>query len=249
VITDPSFYVVAIPAVILLGLGKGGFAGLGSTALPLLALSISPVQGAAILLPLMLVQDAAGMWAFRHAWDGWILKLMLPGAAFGTWAGYMLASRVSTDAVLLALGTISILFALYRLWSERGGRITAPANAPGWTGVLAGAASGFTSQVALQGGPPFQMWVLPRKLPRDVMVGTSAIFFGVINYYKLPAFWALGQFSVENLKTSAVLLPVAILATFAGVRLVRMVEAERFYTIIYLLMIAVGSRLVWKALG
>jgi hypothetical protein len=67
VISDPLFYLAAIPAVTLLGLGKGGFIGVGSISLPLLALAISPLQGAAILLPLMIVQDAVGVWAFRHS--------------------------------------------------------------------------------------------------------------------------------------------------------------------------------------
>jgi len=65
----------------------------------------------------------------------------------------------------------------------------------------------------------------------------------------VPAYWALGQFSAENLTTAAVLLPLAIAATAAGVRLVRRVDAERFYTLIYLLLVLVGLRLAWTGLA
>ncbi len=82
---------------------------------------------------------------------------------------------------------------------------------------MCGIASGFTSQVAHAGQPPFQVWVLPRKLPRDVLVGTTAIFFAAVNWIKVPAYWALGQFSHENLVTAGLLMPVAILSTLAGV--------------------------------
>ena len=69
-IAEPSFYAAAIPAVILMGLSKGGFAGLGLLALPLMALVASPVQAAAIMLPILLVQDVVTVWAFRRTWSG-----------------------------------------------------------------------------------------------------------------------------------------------------------------------------------
>ncbi|MDO8408570.1 MAG: sulfite exporter TauE/SafE family protein [Phenylobacterium sp.] len=246
-LNDPIFYALAIPAVILLGLAKGGFAGVGAIALPLMALAISPVKAAAILLPVLIVQDVVGVWAFRRSWDRSILALMIPSAAVGIILGYLLAAQVSATTILAVLGAISIVFAIHRLWLARGGRIQAPSNAPVALGALLGAASGFTSQIAHAGQPPFQMWVLPKGLPPAVLVGTTAIFFAVINWLKVPAYLALGQFTAENLATAAALTPVAIVSTLAGVWLVRRIKPERFYTAIYLLMIAVGAQLLWKA--
>jgi uncharacterized protein len=247
VLTDPIFYALAVPGVILMGLAKGGFAGVGAMAMPLMALAVSPVQAAAILLPILIVQDVVGVWAFRREWDRGVLALMIPSAAAGIALGWLLAARVSATAVLAALGAISIIFAVHRLWSSRGDRIVAPRNAAWPVGAALGVAAGFTSQIAHAGQPPFQMWVLPKNLPPPVLVGTTAIFFAVVNWLKVPAYAALGQFTPENLLTAAVLAPVAIASTFAGVWLVRRVEAGRFYTIIYVLMIAVGAQLLWKA--
>ena len=243
------FFALAIPAVILLGLSKGGFVGLGALSLPLLALAISPVRAAAILLPILIVQDVVGVWAFRKSWDGHILAWMLPGSMIGIALAYMFAARVSEAAVLGVVGAISILFGAYRLWTDRRGAISAPAQSPGWVGTLAGIASGFTSQIAHAGQPPFQIWVLPKRLPRDVLVGTTAIFFATTNWLKVPAYWALGQFSRANLLAAATLLPVAIASTFAGVWLVRRVSPARFYTAIYALMVLVGVKLVWDAVA
>jgi uncharacterized membrane protein YfcA len=80
-----------------------------------------------------------------------------------------------------------------------------------------------------------------------VLVGTTAIFFAATNWLKVPAYWALGQFSRENMLAAATLLPVAIASTFAGVWLVRRVSPARFYTAIYALMILVGIKLAWDA--
>lgn len=114
---DLGFYALAIPAVVLLGLSKGGFAGLGALSLPLMALAMSPVRAAAILLPILIVQDVVGVWAFRKTWDGAVLAATLPGSAAGIALGYWLAAAVSVNAVMGVLGGLSILFGLYRLRS------------------------------------------------------------------------------------------------------------------------------------
>ena len=122
-----SFYALAVPAVVLLGLSKGGFVGLGALALPLLALAISPVRGAAILLPILLLQDVVGVWAFRRSWDGFVLGWMLPGSIIGIALAGLFAARVSESAVLGVVGAISLLFGAYRLWIDRRGAIAAAA--------------------------------------------------------------------------------------------------------------------------
>jgi len=242
------FYALAVPAVILLGLSKGGFAGLGALSLPVLAMTVSPVRAAAMLLPILIVQDVVSVWAFRRDWDGYVLAWMLPGAVIGIVLAYLFAAHVDPDAVLGLVGAISIVFGLYRLWlARRDGEVRA-VKSPGWVGTLAGVVSGFTSQIAHAGQPPFQMWVLPRRLERDVLVGTTAIFFAATNWLKVPAYWALGQFTPANLTAAALLMPVAIASTFAGVWLVRRVSPARFYNAIYVLMIVVGVKLAWDAL-
>jgi len=251
-LTDPLFYAVAVPAVILLGLAKGGFAGIGVVAVPLMALVISPVLAAAITLPILLAQDVVSVWSFRRTWDRGLLVLMLPAAAVGVFVGWLLAARVSVAAVELSIGVISIAFSLQRLWAERAVKAAEAVEAGPdrplmglGLGALCGAIAGFTSQVAHAGGPPFQIYVLPRRLPRDVFIGTSAIFFATVNWMKVPAYVALGQFTPQVLTTAAVLLPLALASTWAGVWLVRRVPAEGFYRVIYLLLIAVGAKLAW----
>lgn len=247
---DAAFYLFAIPAVLLIGLGKGGFAGLAALGTPLLAIGMGdPVRAAAVLLPILIAQDVVGVAAFRRTWDRTVLAAMLPGAVVGIALGWLLAARISSEAVMAAMGAISILFGAYRLWAERGGRIAASSRSPLWVGSLFGLVTGFTSQIAHAGGPPFQMWVMPRRLPRDVFVGTTAIFFAVVNWIKVPAYVALGQFTLDNAAATAVLLPFAVLASLAGVRLVRRVSGERLYRIVYALMIVAGAKLLLDGLG
>jgi uncharacterized membrane protein YfcA len=175
---------------------------------------------------------------------GWTL----PGAIAGTFLGWLLASSVSVWVVEAAVGIIAVAFGINRLLALRGTTIGVSKEQPEALGLFWGGVSGFTSQVALAGGPPFQIWAMSRNLPRDVFVGTSALFFAAINWFKVPAFFALGQFTAHNAALTGIFLPLAIASTFAGVWLVRRVSHERFLLAINLLMVAVGLKLLWSAL-
>jgi len=240
--------ICAVVAVVISGMGKGGFAGLGGLSMPIMMLANPPVESAAVMLPILIVQDAVGVWSFRRSWDAGVLKVMVPGMTLGVVLGYVFSRSVSEKAVLLVVGAVSLLFGVQRLWAERGGRTTLPSNSPRWVGVGFGTFSGFVSHIAHAGAPPFQMWVLPRKLDRDVLVGTTAIAFAYMNWIKVPAYAALGQFSRANLLHSAWLAPVALASTWAGVQLVRRIDAARFYRLIYCLMMVVGAKLTWDGL-
>jgi uncharacterized membrane protein YfcA len=247
-LTNIHFLIVAILAVILVGLAKGGLSGLGALGTPLIALVIPPVPAAAILLPILISQDVVSIWSFRKSWDGWIIGWMLPGAIVGILIGWWFAAMLREDAVMAALGTITLGFGLYRLWIERGGRVVAPSRSPGWVGTLFGVGLGFASEIAHAGGPPFQMWVAPRKLPHATFVGTGAILFGIVNWVKVPAYIALGAFTRETLIVSAALLPLATLSTLAGVWVIRRISGRAFYTIAYILMVGLGGHLIWQAM-
>jgi uncharacterized protein len=244
---ETQFYLVAIMVVVLYGLSKGGFSGLGSLGVPILSLVTSPVRAAAIVLPILIVQDWVSVWAFRRDYSLRNLVILTPSAVIGVTLGWLLAARVSEDAVRLAIGLISMAFVVYMLIRDRLGR--APVEKPGVpSGILWGSLSGFTSFVSHAGVPPFQVYVMPQYLEPRVFAGTATIFFAAVNLLKLPGYFLLGQLSPDNLVTSAWLLPVAVLSTFAGVWLVRRVSPERFYTAILALTFLIGVKLTYDAI-
>jgi uncharacterized protein len=243
---DMEFYLAAVPAVIVLGLSKGGFTGLSSLAMPMMSLVISPVRAAAIVLPVLIVQDWVSVWAFRRDFSPRNLLILIPSSLIGVAAGWLLAAHVSEDAVRLAVGVISIAFVFYMLIRDRLG--LAPVATPGVPGgLLWGSLAGFTSFISHAGAPPFQVYVMPQNLKPRVFAGTSTMFFAAVNLLKLPPYLLLGQFSRGNLAVSAVLIPLAIVSTFAGVWLVRRVAADRFYAIILVLTFLIGVKLTYDA--
>lgn len=249
-ITEPLFYALAIPAVIALGISKGGFSGLGTIAAPLIALAVPPIQAVAVLIPILLVQDAVTVWAYRKTWDANILKIMIPGQVVGVLIAWAFAAYVADSVIRLVVGAIAILFC-FNQWfglARRAAEQTPKTTSNPVAGAVAGAFSGFTSFVASSGAPPFQVYVIPKKLPKEVFVGTFSIFFASGNAMKVAPYFMLGQFSPELLKTAAVLLPLAVAANLAGVWLVRRTPVELFYRIIYVLIFLIGCELIRQGL-
>ncbi|MDP4594061.1 MAG: sulfite exporter TauE/SafE family protein [Beijerinckiaceae bacterium] len=246
-ITDFTFYMVAIPAVLLMGLGKGGFAGVGILGLPLLSLVIPPLQAIAIILPILMVQDIVSVWAFRKDFSRINLLILMPGSALGMIIGYFTAATVSDAGVMIMVGVISVIFVAHSLL-RRSAKDMAPAE-PSWVkGNFWGTFSGFTSFIANAGAPPYQVYMIPLKLPPKEFAGTGALYFAILNYIKFFAFMHLGQVSAPNLATSAALFPLAIVATMGGVWLVKRMPLQAFYRIIYALTLAIGLRLIWSGL-
>lgn len=243
-ITDPWFYVAAAPAIAIVGLSKGGFlSGLAILGVPLLALVISPVQAAGIMLPILVSMDAIGIWAYRKSFDLANLKVLAPATVIGIAIGWATAAYVSEAHVRLIVGIIACAFTLdywFGLRPQTSGQ--APNRV---TGTLAATVAGFTSFVSHAGSPPVQMFLLPQRLPAMIYAGTMACLFGWINLVKVLPYFLLGQFSAENLSTTAVLLPLAPLAMLAGIWLVRRVPQEPFYRIAYGCLFAVSLKLIW----
>jgi len=243
-ITDPWFYTAAVPAVLLVGLSKGGFAGgLGILGVPMMALVISPLQAAGILLPILIVMDMVGVMAYRKNFHVRNLAIMVPAAAFGILVAAMTASYVTDSLVRLLIGTIAVAFALDH-WIGR--RASAdPKSVSQLKGSAWGAVGGFTSFVAHAGGPPFQIYMLPQKLDKRLYVGTSVMFFTAVNLIKVPPYALLGQFEITNLSTSLVLMPLAPLGMWMGIRALNLIPEGPFYRFAYAALFLVGAKLLW----
>lgn len=242
-ITDPGFYAVAVPAVLMMGLSKSGFgAGFGALAVPLMALSVPVPQAAAIMLPLLAIMDAFGLAQLWRQRDRALIRLLVPAGLLGTVVGTLLFGWLSAATVAGLVGALTLAFLAIRRFFPA--RADAPPP-PRWLGWVLGATSGFTSFVAHAGGPPVGFYVMPLKLPPVVFAATMSVFFAAINASKwLPYAW-LGLIDGRNMGTALVLAPLAPVGVWLGVALVRRVPASLFYRLFKLGMLLTGLKLLW----
>jgi uncharacterized membrane protein YfcA len=245
-ITDPAFYAVAIPAVLLVGVSKSGFgAGFGALGVPLMALAVPVPQAAAIMLPLLLVMDALGLKALWRERDAELLRLLLPAGLLGTVIGTLLFGWLSAKTVAALVGGITLVFlAIRTIWPPRADAPRPPAA----VGFFFATVSGFTSFVAHAGGPPIGFYMLPLRLSPVRFTATMAVFFAAINASKwIPYAW-LGLIDWTNMATAAVLIPVAPLGVWFGVRVVRHIPQTLFYRIFSAGMLLTGCKLLYDGL-
>jgi len=242
-ITDPFFYAVAVPAVLLLGISKSGFgAGFGSLAVPIMALAVSVPQAAAILMPVLLLMDILGMAAFRKDFNMKLVKFLVPCGLVGTVVGALLFRALDARTVAGIVGIFTLFFLAQRLLFPP--RPDSPPP-PRWLGGVLAVTSGFTSFVAHAGGPPLSAYVIPLRLSPVLFTATMAFFFFAINLSKwIPYAW-LGLLDVRNMATSLALLPLAPIGVAIGVRLARTISQLLFYRLLYSGMLLTGCKLVW----
>ncbi|MGB2891641.1 MAG: sulfite exporter TauE/SafE family protein [Albidovulum sp.] len=241
-----EFWVLGCLAAVLVGLSKGGLPVVGMLAVPVLALAISPVAAAGLLLPVYVASDLIGLYAYRRAFDRRVLSILAPAAVLGVGFGWMTAASVPDRLVAGIVGAIGVAFALTLLLGRRpenAGR--GPARVG--PGIFWGAITGYTSFVSHAGGPPYQVYVLPLGLEKTVFAGTATVFFAFVNAVKLIPYWALGQFSAANLKAAAILSLPAVAAVLAGVWLVRVLPERLFFRLVTWALLAVSLKHLWDA--
>jgi uncharacterized protein len=243
-ITDPFFYAVAVPAVLLMGISKSGFgAGFGSLAVPLIALAVTVPQAAAIMMPILFLMDVMGLAAFHKHFDLKLIRFLVPLGLLGTVVGTL--SFKLLDARLLAgiVGVFTLVFLAQRLlFPPR----PDSAHPPRWLGALLTVTAGFTSFVSHAGGPPINAYVIPMRLPPLVFTATMSAFFFVVNLSKWVPYAWLGLLDLRNMATSLALLPFAPIGVLAGVRLAHRIRPLLFYRLIYAGMLLTGCKLVWS---
>ncbi len=245
-ISDPYFYLIAIPAVLLYGMGKGGLGpGAGAVVVPALSLVISPVQAAAIMLPILCVMDIFAVRTYRRTYDREQLKILVPGALVGIAAGAVTMNLLPVTMLKLLIGVIAVAFFFNSLRRGAGEKKSEPNR---WKGYFWSAVSGFTSAQVHAGGPPVTVYMLPQKIDKTILIGTMAIFFAILNFVKVIPYTVLGLFDPTNLLTSLVLVPLAPVGVRLGYLVMQKLSQDTVYRVLYLMLLVSGLKLCYDGL-
>eukprot|EP01035_Chromulina_nebulosa_P041477 gene41477-56112_t len=223
---------------------------LGLLGVPILSFVMPPVQAAAVLLPILVVMDAAALWTWRKSNNPTLLKTMLPGAMLGIAIGWATSAVMPSYVMKLIIGIVALSFTARFFYNRYlAGDVQYPARAHNLARAgLWSTLSGYGSFVAHAGGAPFQVYALPLKLPPRDYTGTAVRFFAILNAVKLVPYYMLGEFDLKNLTLSATLFPIAPLSTIAGAYMVRRMHPEFFYPFMYLMCALAGAKLFYDGI-
>lgn len=244
-VADPWFWAVAIPAVILSGLSKGGLGGAGATATPLLALVIAPGRAAAIMLVVLCIMDIVGIRAYLWRWDRRIMRIIIPAGIAGCVLGAATFRIMNDNWIRMLIGLIVLGYLGYTFFPRKN-IPQKPSDGAGW---FWGAVSGFASFITHSGSPPLMIYLLPQRLEKDAFIATCLVYFAAINYAKILPYWWLGLLEVQNVATALALVPVGIAGIYLGIWLQRRMDARWFYRVLYGLFFATGAKLLYDGIA
>jgi len=215
-------------------------------AVPLLSLTMAPIAAAALLLPIFLLSDLVAVYLYRKHYDLPNVKILLPAGLMGIVLGWSMASSVSDVVVSLLIGLMGVAFCL-NVWFRKAGA-TQQANRSIPRGIFWGTLSGFTSFVAHAGAPPYQIYLLPQKLPRLVFAGTTTVVFTAVNLAKIVPYSLIEPYTLSSIKTSLAFLPFALFGTILGKFSVAWLSDEWFYRLVQIALFLICLRLISIAL-
>ena len=237
------FCLTVIPAIILFGIAKSGLGGSVSlVSIPLMTIVMPLNHALAILLPILIFSDFIAAYRFRKDFDRETLNLIIPFAAIGVIVGSFTFTLFPETFLKLLLGIMGILFVgHYFLYRKV---ITTPAKPNFFKGAICSSIAGFTSFCAHSGGTPTSVYLLPLRLKKEIYVGTRIMFFTSINIVKLPFYLYLSMVNYETLYQSIALFPLSLLGIFIGYQLLKILEENLFYNIIYALIFFASIKLI-----
>jgi len=242
---DFYFYITAIPAVMLFGISKGGFAGpIAILAVPLMSMTISPIIAAGIMLPILIIMDITALYFYWNKWKLDIVKLIIPPSIIGIIIGSITFSYISDDGVRVIIGSIALLFILFTIL-QSGNFLIRPTKKKGifWSTI-----AGYTSFLIHAGGPPLNFYLLPQKMHKTVYVSTFTLAFAIINSVKLIPYYFLGQLAPSYMAISLILLPLAPIGIIIGYYLHKKVSEKIFYKFIYFFLGIGGLKLIYDGI-
>jgi uncharacterized membrane protein YfcA len=210
------FFVMTAFVGFLIGLAKGGLGGLiGTLATPLMALVMPPDQVIGLLLPLLMFADVFAVASYWKRWKGRLVLLLLPGGVVGVTIATFFITHAPTRELRIGLAIIVLIFSIYKVFEQQIARGLTYAGRD-WHGLLAGTVAGFSSALAHAGGPPVGIYLLLQKLHPLEFNATSALFFAILNWIKVPYYFYAHLFDFPQLLKVLFLLPVIPLGVGVG---------------------------------
>ena len=241
------FFLTVVPAIILFGIAKSGLGGsIALISIPLMTIAMPLTNALGIILPILIFSDFIATYKYRKEFDLETLKLMVPFAAIGIFIGSLTFTFFSEELLKFVIGLMGFLFAGHYFFFKKNKEAKSDKNF--LKGGVCSTIAGFTSFCVHAGGTPTSLYLLPLRMKKEIYVGTRIIFFSCVNIIKLPLYIYLSMMNFETFYQSAALFPLAIIGIIIGYKLLKIIEENLFYNIIYGLILISSSKLIFDFL-
>ncbi|MBX2900115.1 MAG: sulfite exporter TauE/SafE family protein [Cyclobacteriaceae bacterium] len=239
-----SEIVIILSVALLTGMAKTGVHGAGMLSVPLLAVVFGGQLSSGVLLPMLIMADVFGVWYYhRHAsWQH--LKILFPWAAAGVVAGTVLGSYLNDSVFKFVMAVTIIVSVVIMIWLERLSQDRIPKQKA--FAAATGVAGGFTSMVGNLAGSVMSVYLLSVRLPKNAFIGTTAWFFLVVNWFKVPFHvFAWRTITWHTVVLDLLTLPVILVGAWLGIVIVKQLSDTMYrWFIIVMTLIAAGAMMI-----
>ena len=210
-----------------IGLSKTGVHGASMIAVPLLASIFGGRMSSGVLLPILVLADLLGV-KYYHQHASWKhLRLLFPWAAVGVIAGAITGNYINDEVFKIMMASIILISVLIMVWLQQGHKEDVPNYF--WFAALMGVAGGFTSMVGNLAGSVMAIYLLAMCLPKNAYIGTTAWFFLVTNWFKVPFHvFVWKTISIDTFLLDLTTIPAIALGAYLGIIIVRKIP-EHWY--------------------
>jgi uncharacterized protein len=252
---DPWQWLFAALAAAIIGFSKTGIGGLSLLAVALFT-QIFPghtKQVSGLILPLLIVGDLVAVSSYRQHIQWKFLWKLFPWTALGVLLGWFAMGRIDDRQARLLVGAIILAMVVTHLWrrrqSARPDPLTATSTRPSdhgaWFAPTMGVLAGFTTLIANAAGPLMVIYLLAMRLPKMEFVGTGAVFFMILNWFKVPFMVNLNLITTDSLQFNLLLAPAVIVGAFAGRAVLPRVNQSLFENLALTLSALAGVKMLF----
>jgi uncharacterized protein len=244
-------WLLAALAAVIIGFSKTGIGGLSLLAVALFA-QIFPghtKQVSGLILPLLIVGDLVAVGSYRRHIQWKFLWKLFPWTALGVLLGWFAMGRINDREARLLIGVIIVTMVVMQLWRRRPNTSAsspeAAADHGAWFAPTMGILAGFTTLIANAAGPLMAIYLLAMRLPKMEFVGTGAVFFMILNWFKVPFMVNLGLITTDSAQFNLLLAPAVVLGALVGRAVLPRVNQRLFENLALTLSAISGVRMLF----
>lgn len=247
---DVVGWIILLACAFIQGMSKGGVPGLAILAIPFVAMVVPGKASTGLILPMLIVGDLFALLIWRRSVSGRDLVRALPWAIAGVVVGWRLLDFIPDANMNRVIGIIVILILVLQVWRKFSAKSDAPAFSGSTIGrygypAVMGMLGGVTTMLANAAGPIISMYLLSMKLSKETFLGTSAWYFFIVNWVKVPFMVEQGMITSESLKVNVMMLPALVAGVAMGVFVAKRLKERTFEALVIVLAAAACLKLLF----
>jgi uncharacterized membrane protein YfcA len=211
-------WAVLVISAVFVGLAKAGIPGLSILFVSLVYNVMPARQATGVILPMLIVGDVFAVLLYRRHTEWRHLWRLFPWTAAGVVLGWVMLGRINDLQTQRLVGAILVFLLIVHFWrrSRQSGEQEEVTNAARWVAAGTGLLAGFTTLVANAAGSVMNLYLLAMRMPKLGFLGTNAVFFLLLNWFKVPFMVNLGLINRHSLGLNLKLAPAVIVGCLLG---------------------------------